>query len=238
MKQASKRAHFKAIIEAAQNISEKTTCSRCCTCCAKGGPALHQADKALIENGKLHGRFLFTIRQGEPAEDNIKGGLIWADTDIIKLKSKDNADACIYADFNHKRCSIYADRPLECKVLKCWDTKEIESLYQKERLTRQDVIGKIAGLWDLVAEHQEKCSYTHVRQILEEHPKILEGAALQHLLELVQYDISLRTLVVEKTNTEPNLLLFLFGSPLQTVLRKLGIEFKTRTTPGIEKSKF
>jgi Fe-S-cluster containining protein len=230
MNKSASRAHFKSIIKASRSTSEKTECSRCCTCCAKGGPALHTADKSLIENGKIHGRFLFTIRQGEPAADNVKGGLIWAETDIIKIKSKENAEACLYADFNNNQCGIYSDRPLECRVLKCWDTTGIEALYRNDRLTRQDIIGKIAGLWDLIAEHQEKCSYSQVRQILMDHPKILEGNALKQLLEMAQYDISLRALVVEKTITDSNLLLFLFGTPLQTVLRKLGIEFKTRTT--------
>jgi Fe-S-cluster containining protein len=210
-------------------IKERLTeCNRCMTCCAKGGPALHVIDKPLIESGQLSGRFLFTIREGEPAEDNVKGGLIHTETDIIKIKSKENSDICIYADLNKNSCSIYDQRPIECRVLKCWDTDEIEKLYDKDRLTRKDIIGHIDGLWDLVEEHQEKCSFLKVKQVLAANPDKIEGDGLAELLEMVQFDISIRALVIEKTDTDESYLSFLFGIPLQRILNKFGIAFKKK----------
>lgn len=219
---------IQSIIQSARSRTDKSECDRCCTCCAKGGPALHLEDLELINSGKLHGRFLYTIRAGEPAEDNVKGGLIFTDTDIIKIKTKENGDACLFVDFNKGQCSIYENRPLECRALKCWDTREIEAIYTVERLTRKDVVGHIAGLWDLIEEHQEKCSFTDIKQIIDSHPEKLEGDALQSLLEIVQYDISIRKLVLEKTDTDSNLLPFLFGMPLQSILAKFGIQFKLK----------
>ena len=201
-----------------------TECIRCCTCCSNGGPALHREDKKFLDSGQLHGRFLFTIRQGEPAEDNVKGGLIFADTDIIKIKSKDNSDTCLYADLNKNSCSIYESRPLECRILRCWDTQEIEAKYDKDRLTRRDILGQVEGLWDLIEEHQEHCSYTKIKEILDKNPGNLIETAKKTLLEMVHYDLSLRNMVVEKTGTDPNLLLFLFGHPLQKTLGKFGLE--------------
>ncbi len=226
---------LKKLVRNPSSKENKSECNRCMTCCAKGGPALHQADKHLIESGKLNGRFLYTIRKGEPAQDNVKGGLIHTDTDIIKIKSKETSDICLYADINNSSCSIYNDRPLECRVLKCWDTREIEDLYQKERLTRQDIIGHIEGLSDLVEEHQEKCSFQRIIQLLESNSGKLEGGALSELLEIVQFDISIRKLVVEKTGTDKAYLPFLFGIPLQNILKKLGIELKKRN-PDQERS--
>ncbi len=205
-----------------------TECIRCCTCCAKGGPALHLEDKELIETGKLHGKFMYTIREGEPAEDNVKGGLIFTESDVIKIKSKENSDSCLYVDLNHSTCSIYENRPLECRVLKCWDTKEIEAIYNKDRLTRKDIIGHIPGLWEIIEEHQEKCSFAKIKKRLDQNPGELAGDDLNFLLEAVQYDISMRTLLIEKTNTDSNLLLFLLGKPLQDILKKFGFELKKR----------
>ncbi len=205
-----------------------TECTRCCTCCAKGGPALHIEDKELIDSGKLHGKFLFTIRDGEPAEDNVKGGLMFTEGDIIKIKSKEGSDACLYLDIHQSSCAIYNDRPLECRVLRCWDTQEIEEVYEKNRLSRKDLLGHIGGLWDTIEEHQEKCSFKKVKQILDENPKEISGDALKALLEMIQFDISIRELIVEKTNTDANLLPFLFGKPLQEILRKFGIELKRK----------
>ncbi len=229
MEKLNKKTDYKSFIKSAQNKSDQSECKRCCTCCAKGGPALHKDDLDLVKSGKLHGKFLFTIREGEPAEDNVKGGLIQAETDVVKIKSKDGTEACLYADFSNNQCSIYENRPLECKVLKCWDTSEIEALYDKDRLTRKDIIGEIQGLWELVEEHQEKCSFSEVKQIIDENQGKIAGKALEQLLEIVQYDISIRALVLEKTDTDPNLIPFLFGTPMQLILRKLGIEFKQRT---------
>lgn len=229
MEELKKKSDFKSFIKSAQNKSGQTECKRCCTCCAKGGPALHKEDLDLIKSGKLHGKFLFTIREGEPAEDNVKGGLIQVKTDIIKIKSKDGMEACLYANFSNNQCSIYDDRPIECRVLKCWDTAEIEELYNKDRLTRKDIIGDIQGLWELVEDHQQKCSFSKVKQIIDESQGKIHGERLEQLLEIVQYDISIRALVLEKTDTDPNLIPFLFGTPMQSILRKLGIEFKQNT---------
>lgn len=230
MKKQSNPNLVKTIIEATKSKNEKTACDRCCTCCAHGGPALHTEDLELIKNGKLHGRFLYTIREGEPAEDNVQGGMIYTDSDIIKIKSKENADACLYADFPNNQCAIYDNRPLECRTLKCWDTKDLEEMYNKNYLTREEIIGKVEGLWELVSEHQEKCSFAKVREIIDNSHGTIEGKAMEELLEIVQYDISIRALVLEKTDTDPNLMHFLFGTPLQTILKKMGIEFKLKNS--------
>ncbi|MBU2513135.1 YkgJ family cysteine cluster protein [bacterium] len=221
-------SYSKTPLEQVKSKEGITDCIRCCTCCAKGGPALHLEDRKLIETGKLHGRFLVTIREGEPAEDNVKGGMIFTNSDIIKIKSKENSDACLYSDLINSSCSIYENRPLECRVLKCWDTKEIENIYNKDRLTRKDIIGHISGLWEIIEEHQEKCSFSKIKCILDQNPGKLEGDALGSLLEAVQYDISIRSLLIEKTDTDPNLLPFLLGNPLQGILKKFGIELKKR----------
>ncbi len=223
MNQSSNKPDISNIIK--RSKERITKCIRCCTCCTKGGPALHKADKPLIDQGKLHGRFLFTIRKGEPAEDNIKGGLVFADSDIIKIKSKDNSTACLYVDMNNTSCHIYDHRPLECYTLKCWDTKEIERIYNKDRLTRKDILGHIDGLWEIVQEHQEKCSYEKVKVILDNHPEKLDREPLKEILEMIRYDKTIRRMMVEKPDLDANMADFLFGWPLQKTLRKFGLEF-------------
>ena len=117
-------------------------CIRCGTCCTKGGPGFHHADKALIEKGVIHSRYLYTIRKGELAYDNVMQCLAPVADDVIKLKGRDESWICIYYDEDQKACEIYDSRPLECRALQCWDTQPLEAIYDKNRLTRKDLVSR------------------------------------------------------------------------------------------------
>jgi Fe-S-cluster containining protein len=201
-------------------------CRRCGTCCAKGGPALHQADRELVDSGQIPLKCLFTIRQGEPAYDNIRRSIAPAATDIIKVKGAAEGDAtCIFLDQERVGCGIYESRPVECRVLTCWDTRAITAMYDRERLTRADLLSRLPGLNDLVAEHQERCGYEQVAQWAE---RIKQGQdaepAVEALLHAIRYDQSLRQVAVERTHLDPGLLEFLFGRPLSATIRMCGIK--------------
>ncbi len=65
-----------------------------------------------------------------------------------------------------KDARIYNDRPLECRALKCWDTRELEQIYAAKRLTRRDLISNVKGLWDLIEDHQVRCDYIKIRDLI------------------------------------------------------------------------
>jgi len=208
-------------------------CRRCGTCCRKGGPTLHLEDQALVESGTIPLKHLFTIRQGEPAFDNVAGVIAPAVTDIIKLKGISEAsDVCCFYDAGPKGCGIYAKRPAECRALKCWDTQEIESLYNCRRLTRRHLLSKVEGLWEMVQDHQERCDYGHVADLAAEL-KRMSSAAESHekLLELIRYDEILRQITCEKTGLDPEMLPFLFGRPLSFTIEMFQLKLK-RTEQG------
>ena len=77
-------------------------CIRCGTCCKKGGPCFHIEDRMLIEKGKIPATFLYTIRKGELARDNVRGCLKPVDSDVVKIKSKIDSWACILFDEEKK----------------------------------------------------------------------------------------------------------------------------------------
>jgi Fe-S-cluster containining protein len=94
-----------------------THCRRCGTCCRQGGPALHLEDRELVESGKIPMQHLFTIRQGEPAYDNVTGTIAPAVTDIIKLKgARPGSDVCCFYESAGKVCGIYGHRPAPCNA--------------------------------------------------------------------------------------------------------------------------
>jgi Fe-S-cluster containining protein len=142
--------------------NDPPACRRCGICCKKGGPALHRCDRELVDGGEVPLRHLVTIRKGEPAWDNVHGRLLPAAGDIIKVRSRTGGRTCVYYDLPNAACRIYARRPLECRVLDCRDTRAIEAVYEKERLTRRDLLEGVSALWELVAEHQRQCAYEKI----------------------------------------------------------------------------
>jgi Fe-S-cluster containining protein len=205
----------------AKSISE---CMRCGTCCKKGGPSFHHADKTLIEDGVIHSKYLYTIRKGELAYDNVKQCLEPVSSDVIKIKGKNKSLTCIFFDEPQNACSIYENRPIECRALKCWDTKALEDVYAKKRLTRKDLLSDIEGLWSLIKDHQARCNYQTIQKLVNAINTNMEDAARQKLNEIIQFDTEIRKLVVSTAGLDAEMLDFLFGRPLIQTIQKLGIK--------------
>lgn len=201
-----------------------TECIRCGTCCQKGGPSFHLEDKALVEKGVILAKHLYTIRAGELSYDNIKRHLVPATTDIIKIKGQQGSWTCFFLNIKKNQCRIYDHRPLECRALKCWDTKEIEKIYATNRLTRQDLLSGIEGLWDLIKDHQTRCSYEQLKRFVDALDRTEKNAALQGLLEIIAYDSEMRKLAVQKGSLDPEMTDFLFGRPFTETLKGYGFK--------------
>jgi len=205
-----------------------TECKRCGTCCKKGGPCFHIEDKMLIEKGMILIKHLYTIREGELAYDNVKGCLIPATSDLIKTKGKNDSWECIFFNEKGNLCEIYDKRPVECRVLKCWDTREIEQIYFKNRLTRKDLVYKVEGLWDLIKDHQSRCSYDKIKHFVKELDGEKKNEAIEGIYDILLYDDSIRELVVKKGKMDPENLDFLFGRPIVATIRMFGLKAEKR----------
>ncbi|MBU2623891.1 MAG: YkgJ family cysteine cluster protein [Proteobacteria bacterium] len=202
-----------------------TECKRCGACCKKGGPSFHIEDRALIEDGFISAKYLYTIREGEPVRDNISERIVFAPSDIIKIKGQKNSWTCFFYDETEKRCAVYEYRPLECKLLKCLDTGDIERIFGKNLLTRKDIISTVEGLWALVIEHDQRCSYKKIRKLIEVSEKAKKGDLSGNVTELIEYDKIIRELVVKKGELDPELLDFLFGRPLSVTMNHFAETF-------------
>jgi len=209
-----------------ESDTTQNSCLRCGTCCEKGGPCFHQEDRLLIEKGQIPSKYLYTIRKGEYAYDNVKGCLVPASSDIIKIKGQKGSWTCLFFDAGEKACSIYNDRPLECRTLKCWDTEALEKIYTRNRLTREDLILQVKGLCDLVADHQLRCDYEKIKKLISDLDGPHEDGARKNLLEIIQYDAEIRKLVVAQGGLDPAMLDFIFGRPLTETLPAYGIKIR------------
>jgi Fe-S-cluster containining protein len=193
-------------------------CRRCGTCCRKGGPAFHLADRPLIEKGTIPLRYLFTIRKGERVKDPIRGVVRPLSTELIKLKGSANTWTCTFFNEGDFSCRIYTDRPLECRLLKCWDTADVEEVTAIDCLTRRHLLEGVAGLWDLVAEHEARCDCEKLAEMMAHLKKKRQKRTENAVAEMLNYDRHLRRLVVEKSRIDPEILDFLFGRPLEKIL--------------------
>lgn len=199
-------------------------CRRCGTCCQKGGPSFHLEDKALIEKGVIHSKYLYTIRKGEMAYDNVRQCLEPVSSDVIKLKGKGQSWTCILFDEEQNECTIYENRPIECRALKCWDTRELEDLYAKKRLKREDLVADIEGLWGIIKDHQTRCNYETIQKLVEAIKSGGGVKARQKLAEIIQFDTEIRKLVVSRGGLDMEMLDFLFGRPLKQTLKNFGLK--------------
>ena len=206
--------------------NSESNCIRCGTCCEKGGPGFHQEDRVLIDKGLIPSRCLYTIRKGELAYDNVQRCLMPLDSDIIKIKGKADSWTCVFFDEPNRQCSIYDDRPRECRALKCWDTRELENMYAGRRLTRHELISEVEGLWELIQDHQTRCDYARIQDLIQELDSSRENNARRQLGEIIKYDIEIRELVVSRGGMDPEILDFLFGRPLTKTLANYGIKIR------------
>lgn len=207
-------------------------CRQCGTCCRKGGPALHREDRHLVMDGLIPAEALYTIRAGEPVQDNVAGQRSYAAADIIKIKGKGDDWCCRFLDDESSRCTIYDRRPAECKALQCLDTRAIEALYHRERLARKDLLEGTQGLWELIVDHDQRCAYHTIRslagQLSSDTPnQAVTGSAIT---AMVKYDESLRHLLVENGHAPAAMLEFLLGRPLIATLH--GFHIKVERTAG------
>ncbi|MDI6798291.1 MAG: YkgJ family cysteine cluster protein [Desulfatibacillaceae bacterium] len=203
--------------------SEITGCIRCGKCCAKGGPALHREDLTLVKgSAAVEWRNLITYRKGELVHDNVKGGLTCLEREFVKLRPAQEGPACIFYDSDLCGCSIYPSRPLECRVLKCWDTGKIEEVYCQERLVRQDIIQDSKTLLQIVGEHEKRCSHSGLRQITQSQDMNWEEKA-QKIVDMLSTDKAVRDLVAQKAGLDLAVLDFIFGRPLFMTLFQYGL---------------
>ena len=197
-------------------------CRQCGTCCRKGGPAIHQEDKKLLENGHIPLRYLFTIRKNEPVYDNVQGCIISAESDIIRVKSRKNSNTCVFFDSEHNQCTIYKNRPIECRTLECWNTRKIEETYRKGRLSRHELLTDTPYINQLMKYHESRCAYQLIKELIHQLDK--DNNILDSIREILAFDNHFRLLAIEKSVCKTDIMEFLFGLPLYQTLPRMGLK--------------
>lgn len=200
----------------------RSHCIRCGECCLRSSPTLQAEDLCLIEKGILELRDLVTIRKGEFVTDPVKETVGPAACEWIKVKEKEGAErGCIFYDVSAKACSIYDDRPSQCRALACWDTRRIVEVLGGPKLRRRDAVrdGVLLGLME---RHEERCSHADLHGRVLSIPSEGETAVVD-ILDQLKFDHSLRPFVSAKLNVPMDQLDFYFGRPLVETIGAYGL---------------
>ena len=197
-----------------RNFATITSCQRCGTCCVNGGPALHESDLHLIHDHRFAIGDLFTIRQGEPVFSPLANGVEPARTELIKLTGQNDSWACHYFDQTKNACGIYAHRPLECRLLKCWEPSALTDVIYRHCLCRQDVLPDDEEIWDLIKVQEEHCGFAKIALLSTEFAEANDTTILAAITRIVTLDLKIRHRAsqVRKLGLAEELLFF--GRPL------------------------
>jgi Fe-S-cluster containining protein len=202
---------------------------RCGTCCTKGGPTLHGEDRQIILEGHIGTEHLITIRKGELAYTPAGEGLQPVPRELVKIAGKGRGWECLFLDNAGSGCMIYEQRPLECRILKCWDTSELLSVIYKDPLTRADIIDAEDPIRELIDVHEKRCPVQDMEDILSSlsHRDDI-ATSLKKLEALIQEDLSIRTEAVSHYTLPLTAELFLLGRPLFVLLSGRGIAVREK----------
>jgi len=147
-----------------------------------------------------------TIREAEPVLNPVSQIVEPARSEFIKISGRGNSWQCCFFNGDLNQCSIYDTRPVECVLLKCWDTTELTDIIFKETLTRTDILTN-QSLLDLINNHNQQCSF-------RKFEVLAKNANYQELSQMARLDMTIRQEAVGSYNLSLVEELFCFGRPM------------------------
>lgn len=196
-------------------------CRQCGTCCRKGGPTLNRQDIDLIRQEHIRHDQLLTIRQGEMGYNPGTGRLEPVPVELLKIRGQGGGWSCLFLAEESNGCTIYAHRPVTCRLLQCWQPEALLATIYHNTLRRADLINPHDPILVEIERHELACPGKEFTELLAETGR---QEAFARLNELVRVDLAIRTEVAQKAGISLELEFFLFGRPLFKQMAGSGIE--------------
>ena len=185
-------------------------CARCGECCRMGSPTLHLEDLSLLKEGKIPWEHLIALRKGEPARSPFDGKPFILSEERIKVAEKEGSRECVFLIPEGYRCSIYADRPIQCRAQACWDPMHARDTAELPFLFRKHIFEGIDLLLEVMAEHESRCGFQSLSEAFEKLGGS-KGENVEEVLGLLSYEDHFRRFISEKFNVPPQYLDLLLG---------------------------
>jgi len=198
------------------HLADTPICRRCGTCCRLGGPALHRSDLPLVTGGLLPLAALRTLRRGEYVTDNVAGGIGPAPAELVTIAPGPDGRTCRFFT-PPGTCAIHTDRPLECRLLFCDAPQALAAAYDRDRLSRADILGPAHPLAALCADHEVVVDLPRLASLCR---AALAGdtTARDEAMGLIRYDAAYRELLPAKAGVPPAAIPFYLGRPPREAL--------------------
>ncbi len=208
----------------------KSACDCCGTCCRKGGPALHTADRRLVESGVLSPGDMITIRRGEYIFFPLAEEPAPAREEVLKIQGKGSDWRCTFLDSGTSTCTIYRSRPLACRLLKCWDPDDVLGITGRDLVTRFDFVPESHPVFSLMREHEDNCPVPDIALLRAQlAEKKQRHKVLADLTDLVNRDLQVRSGAVRTFRFSLSDELFFFGRPIFQLLVPAGLSLLEST---------
>ncbi|MGA2937492.1 MAG: YkgJ family cysteine cluster protein [Syntrophobacteraceae bacterium] len=185
-------------------------CVQCGECCRMGSPTLHLEDLVLLQSGKIPWDQLVTLRKGEPARSPFDGRPFVLPQERIKVREKEGLRECAFLISQIDRCSIYVDRPLQCRAQACWDPIPARDTAELPFLLRDHIFEGVEVLLEIIAEHEARCGFAVLSGTFEELSRS-NGGNVQEVLRLLSYEEHFRQFVSDKFKIPARNMELLFG---------------------------
>jgi len=212
---------LEAVPEALASMSP--ICVRCGHCCRQGSPSLHTEDLDLLREEKIPWDVLVTLRKGEPVRGLDSDKPFYLQEERIKLRERPGTGECVFFDAAEASCTIYADRPIQCRAQACWDEEEAKLILNEPLLTRRHIFADVKAFLELLEEHDARCSFDKMREVFEEL-KQTEGKTVDQVIELLAFDEHFREFVCEKMKIPAGIVDMVFGRSLSDRVRLFGFK--------------
>ncbi len=185
-------------------------CVQCGECCRMGSPVLHLEDLPLLKSGKIPWDRLITLRRGEPARSPFDERPFVLPEERIKVREKEGARECVFFNGETDLCSIYSERPLQCRAQACWDPMPARDTAELPFLLRKHIFEDVDLLLEMIAEHENRCSFSALSEAFEKLNRS-SGENVQEVLGLLSFEEHFRQFVSEKFNIPAQNMELLFG---------------------------
>jgi Fe-S-cluster containining protein len=189
-------------------------CVQCGECCRMGSPTLHREDMPLLQSSRIPWDQLVTLRKGEPARSPFDGSHFVLPEERIKVREKEDTHECIFliggAEGEPAGCSIYSERPLQCRAQACWDPIPGRDAAEMPFLLREHIFEGVNVLMEIVAEHEKRCGFGALSASFEELSRS-GGANVEEVLGLLSFEDHFRQFVSDKFNIPPRNMELLLG---------------------------
>ncbi len=210
-------------------LARRPACLGCGTCCRKSSPTLYAEDLERMGDNGLNKRWLYTLRPGERVSSIREGKSRLLEREMIKVAERPGA-GCVHLREN--KCSIYSNRPRQCRRLQCWSGRHAGQDQDQTRLERAAIYAGDQTALALMREYDLKLPAPEITRDLEAAVGG-QSAAGERVLAWLELDHRLRLGIGARYGYGPQELPLLLGRPVMEImgLYGLGVELDGRGRP-------